>query len=287
MGTDHAVGFAVLKMLVAALLVANLGFYAWSRGWIDGGAATRGDREPDRLARQVRPESIRILPPAAAETRSRSAAATTLAAAPSSAPTPQGESAAAPVSAPAATASTASAPAATAAVPGVPLACLQSGPFTPAEVPRVEAALQAALPSPASHWTNVKIEAPGIWLVYMGKFTGREALKSKVEELGRFRGLVVEEVRNAPELEPGLSLGRYDSRTAAEAALTRLSERGVRTARVVALSPPATVVTLRFERADPALKAQLLGLPPATLAGTGFVPCPPMAVSPAASAAAS
>ena len=279
MGTDDAVGAGVLKAIVAALLVANLGFYAWSRGWIDGGAAARGDREPERLARQVRPELIRILPPAGVDAAAKSRST----AAPSP---PAAASAPAPQSAPAASTPAPSSNATTTAS-GEALACLQSGPFTPAEVPRVEAALQAALPNRASHWTNVKIETPGIWLVYMGKFANREALQQKREELGRFRSLVVEEVRNAPELEPGLALGRHDSRAGADAALAKLADRGVRTARVVALSPPATVVMLRFERADAALKAQLLGLPGAMLAGTSFVPCPAVTAGPAASSSAS
>jgi hypothetical protein len=58
----------VLKALVALLLLANLAFYAWTEGWLDGVVGVRaiGDREPERLARQVRPEMIRILPFAAA-----------------------------------------------------------------------------------------------------------------------------------------------------------------------------------------------------------------------------
>jgi hypothetical protein len=263
MGADHTVGAAVLKTLVLALVVANLGFYAWSRGWIGGGAG-HGDREPERLARQVRPESIRILPPGSIEApRSRSTPS-----APAATPAP---------SAPAASAATVSA-----APAGDSLACLQSGPFTPAEVPQVEAALHAVLPS--QPWTQVKVETPGIWLIYMGKFASRDVLRQKLEELGRLRGLTVEEVRNAPELEPGLALGRFDSRASADAALARLAERGVRTARVVALSPPIAVVTLRFERLDATLRTQLLGLPPAVVAHTGFAPCAPLVASASAPA---
>ena len=53
----------MLRILVAALLVANLGFYAWSEGWLDNvvGARSIGDREPERLARQLRPELVRVL----------------------------------------------------------------------------------------------------------------------------------------------------------------------------------------------------------------------------------
>ena len=61
-------------MLVLAL--ANLGFYAWTQGWIDNvvGVPARGDREPERLLRQVRPEIVVILPPSIASAPAASAA---------------------------------------------------------------------------------------------------------------------------------------------------------------------------------------------------------------------
>ena len=52
----------MLRALLAALVVANLAFFAYTRGAFDGfGARSLGDREPERLARQVRPQSIRLL----------------------------------------------------------------------------------------------------------------------------------------------------------------------------------------------------------------------------------
>lgn len=53
----------MLRGLAAALLLANLVFFVWSQGWLDSlvGTRARGDREPERLARQVRPETIRIV----------------------------------------------------------------------------------------------------------------------------------------------------------------------------------------------------------------------------------
>jgi hypothetical protein len=276
MGAHHAVGAVVLRAVLAVLILANLGLFALGRGWLDGvsGAPGHAEHEPDRLARQVRPESIRILPPAGSG----------MGASPAESRTPSAPAASAPGPATAPASAGASA-AATASNGTTVLGCLQAGPFTPTEVGKVEAALQSALPALApGYWTNVKIETPGIWLVYMGKYADREALLAKQEELRRFRNLSFEEVQGAPALEPGLSLGRYDSRSGAEAALARLVERGVRTARVVALSPPAVVHTLRVERVDASLKAQLLGLPPAVLAGTAFAPCPAPG-APAASAA--
>lgn len=53
----------MLRALVLALLAANLAFYGWSQGWFDSlvGVRARGDREPERLAAQVRPESVVVL----------------------------------------------------------------------------------------------------------------------------------------------------------------------------------------------------------------------------------
>jgi hypothetical protein len=58
----------VLRALAILLIVANLLFLAWSRGWLDDAIGIRagGDREPERLARQVRPDMVVLLPPSAA-----------------------------------------------------------------------------------------------------------------------------------------------------------------------------------------------------------------------------
>ena len=58
----------MLRALLAALVVANVVFFAFTRGVLDGplGLRAMGDREPERLAHQVRPESIRLLPSGAA-----------------------------------------------------------------------------------------------------------------------------------------------------------------------------------------------------------------------------
>ena len=46
------------------LVAANLIFFAFSHGWLDGvlGARSAGDREPERLGNQVRPEAITLWP---------------------------------------------------------------------------------------------------------------------------------------------------------------------------------------------------------------------------------
>ena len=54
----------MLRAMLALLVVANLIFFAFSRGALDGflGMRALGDREPERLANQVRPQTIRLVP---------------------------------------------------------------------------------------------------------------------------------------------------------------------------------------------------------------------------------
>jgi len=135
----------VLRAFVVALLLANLAFYAWTQGWLDGVVGTRsiGDREPERMTRQVRPETIRILPAGDAGAAAANEAA--------------------------------SAPAA--------LACLEAGPFSDAEVAAAQAAAQAVVP--AGGWITARTEQPAAWVVYMGRYANLEAMTKKEEELKR------------------------------------------------------------------------------------------------------
>ena len=52
-----------LRTMVWLLLLANLGLLAWTQGGLDTAVGLRSDREPERLARQFQPQSVRILPP--------------------------------------------------------------------------------------------------------------------------------------------------------------------------------------------------------------------------------
>lgn len=227
----------MLRRLVLLLIVANLAFFAWTQGWLDAviGVRPTGDREPERLARQVRPEAITILSPAAVRAAASAASA-----------------------------------AATAAPSGP--ACLEAGPFAAAALSAATAALQQAQPPlPPGSWTEVRIDRPGSYIVYMGRFANREALAKKEEELRRTRA-TWEELRGVPELEPGFSFGRFDQRAEADKALEQLAQRGIRTARVVELAPASTQTLLRVEKADKPLATRLAALRADAL-GRGFVPC--------------
>ena len=218
----------MLRAVVLGLLLANLAFFAWTQGWLDSvvGIRSIGDREPERLLRQVHPELIRILPPL--------------------------EAAAAPAP-----------------------VCLEAGPFTATELVAAEAALRAAWPSaPTLAWASVKTDLPGAWIVYMGTYPNLEAMNRKQEELGR-RNLPFEAVTNPAELDPGLSLGRFDDRARANQALEQFAQQGIRTARVVELSAPSSSYRLRADAVDAARAAQLAGLPAGALSGKAFGACAP------------
>ncbi len=53
----------MLRTLIVLLILLNALFFGWSRGWLDAatGIKASGDREPERLARQVHPERIQLL----------------------------------------------------------------------------------------------------------------------------------------------------------------------------------------------------------------------------------
>lgn len=53
-----------LRALALLLVLANLGFYIWSQGWLDALTGARGTGEPERMARQVNPQLLRVLPEA-------------------------------------------------------------------------------------------------------------------------------------------------------------------------------------------------------------------------------
>lgn len=67
----------MLRLLVVVLLLANAVWWGWSRGWLPPGLLPLpledGQREPQRLQAQLRPEAVQVLP--TAEARRLAAAA--------------------------------------------------------------------------------------------------------------------------------------------------------------------------------------------------------------------
>lgn len=217
----------MLRLAVIVLLLANAGYYAWSHGWLRSwGLAPVEQTEPQRMAQQIRPETLRILraretPPVAPSVASE---------APASAPP-----------APAAMAASASA-----------TVCLQAGTL---DQRQADAVRTAAAALPQGSWKLESTPIPGRWMVYMGRFADDEALDKKRAEL-RARKVPFDRPNNST-LEPGLSLGRFATEEAAQRALTTLGNQGVRTARVVVERAEAPGFTLRLPALDSATRAQV------------------------------
>lgn len=276
----------MLRAIVVVLLAVNVGFWAWTQGWLDlvVGVPARGDREPGRLGLQVAPDLVRVTPveseagkPVRREPAATSPPAPPVWNAPDAAGTaePPPVAPAQPDAAASETSSTASPQAAALALASATVLpdCLEAGPFTPAERVAAETALvSVALPPDA--YRDVAVRKPGTWIVYMGRYPDAAQLADKVAQIKRIGGINFEHLRGLPQLEPGLALGRFSDRASAESALADLNNRGIRTARVVTLAAPVTMHRLRAESPDAELKKRLLALKLPAL-GKGFVRCVP------------
>lgn len=201
----------MLRLIVLLLLLANGAYYAWAKGLLaDWGVAPAQQSEPQRLAQQIRPDALKILP--ADEAKRVEVAA---------------------------------------AVPKT-AECLQAGPFEEAQA----APLRASLASwPAGSWTLEPTVEPANWIVYMGKYPTIEAVNRKKAEL-RYLGVSFQSVIN-PTLEFGVSLGGFRAEAEANEQLNQLSQRGVRTARVVMERPEVRGQQLKFPIIDEALRPRI------------------------------
>ena len=228
----------MIGRLVLLLLAANLGWLAWTQGWLRPlGLAPQEQAEPQRLQRQVQPQALRLQPLERAS--AAAAAAAPRAGGGPAAPPP-------PASAPEPAAAPASAPA--------PTACLQIGTF---DASQIEAVRQAAAGLPEGSWRVDAVQLPGRWMVYLGKLPDAAAVAARRAEL---RAQGVDTDRPGAALEPGLSLGRFSSEEAAERGLEGLARKGVRGVRVVRERRDTPAFLLRLPQADAALRRQARAL---------------------------
>jgi hypothetical protein len=214
----------MLRLLVLLLALANGGYWAWSQGALAGfGFAPTAQREPQRLAQQIRPELARLL--SAQDVRRMEAA---------------------PV---------------VATPPPRPPECLMAGLFDERQLAPLRAALSTNLPT--GTWQLESAVDPARWMIYMGKYPNAEALTRKKIEL-RQLNIAFEDVANAA-LQPGLSLGSFTDPALANQELAALTQKGVRTARVVPQSAAQRGQLLRLPSVDDAFKSKLEALKPLLL----------------------
>ena len=284
----------MLKALVGLLLLTNLGLLVAHTGLLDSVIARSGSaaqREPDRLAQQIRVPQVTLLKADGSALDSASRAAATASAGQSAGKTPAAAAAsgqasggamaasaaagALAASAPASAASALSAATASmaavgqgstsagpqASVQGNPasaLACVEAGPFDAVSVKGAERTLRQAGLAVGS-WVALDADPSARFMIHMGRYASAEAMRRKQDEIKRL-GLAAEELQGAPALQPGLSLGSFESQASADAALAALVKRGIHTAQVVALTQPLRHTRLRVPAADATLRQRLANL---------------------------
>ena len=223
----------MLRLIVLALILLNAGYYAYAQGLLAAyGFGPSVQSEPHRMVQQIKPEALRVINV-------------------NPAGLPQSASSPNPVGA------TVS-----------PTQCLQAGLFNDEQVIALRERVAGTLPQ--GSWTIESAIEPARWLVYMGKYANAEAVAKKGSEL---RGLGVGfEALGSPALEPGLSLGNFATQADADQALTLITRKGVKTARVVQERAELRGQRLKLPSVDAAMRSRLDGILP-QLAGIAFKPC--------------
>ena len=279
----------MLRMLTLMLALANVLYFAWTEGLLASlNLEPATQTEPQRLEQQFRPGALRVSSPQesrqlgsttapivepaqAIEKPATSASSPAAPALPASSAAPALTTLTALPTLPTLPVSSAPSPAVSLAAAVRPKECLQAGPFDGAQTAALRTKLQSSLPD--GSWAFENALEPGLWMVYMGKYSSQDAVTKKKSEL---RGLGVSfDALNNAALEPGLSLGRFDSKAAADADLVRIAKRGVRTAKVIALRAevPGQVLKLAAVDADLRSKLEALKTQLPQLVGKALVAC--------------
>lgn len=222
----------MIRFAIILLLLANLGYYAFSQGMLRSlGWAPADPSEPERMQRQVRAGQLRLLSP-------QEAAADAL---PQALPEPAAAQAPPPMAV------------AQESRPEKPerRECLQAGGF---DARQAEALRLQLARLPEGSWQLEPGTSAGRWMVYLGKFSSPEALARRREEL-RALDIPTDRARLAA-LEPGISLGRFSSEEAAGRQQAMLARKGV-SAKVVAERPAVSSYTLRLPQADGAVRKRV------------------------------
>lgn len=224
-----------MRTLLLALLFANLMLLGYQQGYF--GRAPQQGREPERLARQIEPDKIRLVTDARAVRDNGTAAPETT--------------------------QTAEAP-----------ACLQLGDFSAEMAARVRRRLDAL--NLGERLAAVEVEAPGWFVVYLPPFETRQAADRAAYEL-RKRGVTDLMVigDNSP-LRNAVSLGSFKDRDLALKHQTDVENRGIKGARVSERATPTGVMLTRFrvKGVDTALTQQLSALQ-SDFAPSRLAPCEP------------
>ena len=245
----------MLRWVITLLVLANLGFYAWTHGHLASlGLAPTDQREPERLQAQIHPETMRLLnAPEPVKT-------------PAPAQPPEASTAPAPSAPEAPTEATAPVPAEPVLPPTF---CWYAKGFTTAQIEPLEKKL-LDLALPKGSWEIQQVRSGGRWVVYMGRYNDELMAKKKAE----LKELKVEyRTLNDPPLGPGLALGTFSTEAAAEQGLSDVTRKGVRSARVAKDREETVTHTLRLSEITLEEREAVLALGPEYLAGKTLQSC--------------
>ncbi len=206
-----------MKLAFLFLLLVNVALFAWQQG-VFGRYAESG-REPERIARQIEPDRIRVLSEkdvqVLRERASQARASATVASAPSTAAAPD---------------------------LSVAQACVEFGDFLAADVTRVETALVKL--GLGSRQTTRSVDMPGWYLVYVPPFKTRVEADRAATDFTK-RGVKDLLVLTDGPLRLGISLGSFKDPELAKAHVAALDKLGVKNARVA--DKPTSVSATRYQ----------------------------------------
>src|SRR3954467_986482 len=191
-----------MRLLFLLLVLANLGFFAWSRYLAPADAAL--DSAP--LSRQIQPEKLRIVRPGEPAKAALKPPAAPVAVAPPPPPP-------APAPAPAPVAS-----------------CLEWGSFTLVDAPKAEKVLEPLILN--GRIVQRRTEEMAGWWVFIPPQSNRQAALKKAGELKALGVTDYFVVSEEGASRWALSLGVFRSQDAAQARLLTLNDLGVRSARI-------------------------------------------------------
>ena len=218
-----------MKLVFLLLLLLNVALFAWQQGAF--GHFAESGREPERIARQLQPDRIRVLSERdVQELRERASQARSV-------------SAAAPVPSPPDL--------------SLPQACVEFGDFQASDVARVEAALlQLGL---GSRQTARPVEVPGWYMVYLPPYKTRPEAERAAGEVAK-RGVKDLLVLGEGPLKLGISLGSFRDPELARAHAAAVEKLGVQNVRVSDKPSPVTATRYHLRELDAAAAQQLASI---------------------------
>jgi len=236
----------MLRSVLVVLVLANVLFFCWARGWLAPVAPPprHGEREPERLAAQLHPETVTVLAPKAANdavNAARAAAAACLEAGP---------------------------------LPDSELAAAEAA-LVPAQLPP-GTWLREAVPAPLP-WLVLTARVSDA-AVRTAREAELRALGLQPQEAPADLAPAFVLSRHATRAEAETALGAVSAAAAGSAASA--AAQALRGSRVVVVPVPPPQHLLRVPRADADMQARLQSLPAGTLAG-GFKPCAVVGSAPA------